>query len=76
MPLFEYTCAECKHRFEFLVRGSLTPVCPACRSEKVEKQLSVFAVGASSSSAPSFPAGSPCASCGHPDGPGACKYAG
>ncbi len=44
MPLFEYVCAQCGWRFEVLVRGAEKPACPACRSDRLEKQLSVFAV--------------------------------
>lgn len=74
MPLFEFACRDCGTRFEMLMRAGTAPVCPACRSEQVEKQLSVFAVGAVSSKTAPMPAGGPCGSCGHPDGPGACQY--
>jgi putative FmdB family regulatory protein len=45
MPLFEYQCRTCKHRFEALVVGSRTPACPRCASEDLEKQHSTFGVG-------------------------------
>jgi len=77
MPLFEYRCEPCGHRFEQLTRAGVAPACPTCGSEQLEKQLSVFAVSVSGSSAgPSVPADSPCASCGVPGGPGACGMAG
>ncbi|MEI6667577.1 MAG: zinc ribbon domain-containing protein [Acidobacteriota bacterium] len=63
MPLFEYRCSDCGNGFEFLVRGETEPVCPACRSQKVEKQLSVFAVGGSAPKAAAMPAGGPCGGC-------------
>ena len=45
MPLYEYDCLGCQHHFELLVRpGSDTPACPACRSEDLERSLSLFAV--------------------------------
>jgi putative FmdB family regulatory protein len=72
MPIFEYSCTDCGKRFEFLVRGEIAPVCPACRGERVEKQLSVFAVGASSPKSAPMPSGSPCSSC---QNPGACGFA-
>jgi putative FmdB family regulatory protein len=44
MPLYEYECRGCGHRFEALVRGADRPACPACRSEDLEQMLSLFAV--------------------------------
>ena len=74
MPLFEYICKECDRHFEALVMGASKPECPSCHSRKLEQQLSVFAArtSAGSSSAPS--AAGPCGSCGHPDGPGSCRF--
>ncbi|MFV1959217.1 MAG: zinc ribbon domain-containing protein, partial [Planctomycetota bacterium] len=46
MPIFEYRCETCGHRFELLVFGSEKPACPKCSSMKLEKQLSGFAVNA------------------------------
>jgi putative FmdB family regulatory protein len=77
MPLFEYRCADCGHLFEFLTRSETTPACPKCASQSLEKQLSVFAVGATSGGRSANVApDSPCASCGVPGGPGACGMAG
>ena len=45
MPLFEYVCRTCGHRFEALVVGSRTPVCPRCASGELEKQHSTFGFG-------------------------------
>jgi putative FmdB family regulatory protein len=43
MPIFEYNCRRCDHRFETIVRSSREKVnCPKCDSQSVEKQLSVF----------------------------------
>jgi putative FmdB family regulatory protein len=71
MPIFEYICQQCQHRFEALVYGKQKAECPKCHSGRLEPQLSVFAVSAKSSSPSAFPA-SPCASCGDARGPGAC----
>ena len=30
MPLYEYDCLKCRQRFEVLVRGPQTIVCPSC----------------------------------------------
>ncbi len=77
MPLFEYLCEACGHRFEHLVREGVAPSCPKCHGERLEKQLSVFAVNVPGSGGGSnVPADSPCASCGVPGGPGACGMAG
>ena len=43
MPLFDFDCRACGHRFEALVRHD-APVCPACQSRDLEKLLSSFAV--------------------------------
>ena len=75
MPIFEYVCEECQHRFEALVFGREKTVCPKCEGKKLTRQLSVFAVSAKGSSAAgsdAMPSG-PCGSCGDPRGPGACS---
>lgn len=72
MPLYEYECTECHHHFELLVREQTTRACPQCGSPRVEKQLSVFAVGAGGTRRAAETAPGPCGTCGHPDGPGAC----
>ena len=74
MPIFEYVCRKCEHRFEKIVRGGEQPACPACQSKRLEKQLSVFAAatkGARTAPADFRPA--PCGSCGDPRGPGSCS---
>ena len=75
MPIFEYICKECRHRFETLLYGKEKAECPKCHATKLEPQLSVFAVsakGSSGSSASGSPGGA-CGSCGDPRGPGACS---
>jgi putative FmdB family regulatory protein len=44
MPVYEYACTSCGHRFEALVRGSATPACPSCAGENLERLLSLPAV--------------------------------
>jgi len=74
MPLFEYECRACGTQFEYLTRDGQSPACPSCASTQLQKQLSVFAVGAAGADTPtSFPASSPCGMCGDPRGPGACS---
>jgi putative FmdB family regulatory protein len=77
MPIFEYLCKECHHQFESIVNGKAKPVCPACKSRRLEKQLSVFAVNASRDAASAalqneLPL-APCGTCGDPRGPGSCS---
>lgn len=46
MPLYEYQCNSCSHRFEKIVKFSDPPltVCPACGEESIEQLLSAPAV--------------------------------
>ena len=74
MPIFEYVCKECENQFELLVRQSTIIECPACKSAKLEKQLSVFAaVGNGTNSKQREMPVAPCGSCGDPRGPGSCS---
>jgi putative FmdB family regulatory protein len=46
MPLYEYTCRECGHRFELLQRmgeGAQAVRCPRCAATAPRKLLSTFA---------------------------------
>jgi putative FmdB family regulatory protein len=70
MPIFEYACQDCGHKFETLVRSGTAPTCPKCQSTQLDKQLSVFATAGTGASAPQL---GPCGTCGHPDGPGSCR---
>jgi len=85
MPLFEYACKTCDHRFEWLTRGAATPECPSCHGIDLEKRQSVFAARTSGPGLPErldgvpraagatqVPLG-PCGSCGDPRGPGSCS---
>jgi putative FmdB family regulatory protein len=73
MPIFEYLCKECGHTFEKIVpRHDSTVDCARCKSAKVEKQLSVFAVaGGSSSKEFTMPESGGCGHCGAAQ-PGSC----
>ncbi len=46
MPLYEYQCKVCNHRFEKIQKFSDPPVkeCPACGEDEVEQLLSAPAV--------------------------------
>jgi putative FmdB family regulatory protein len=73
MPLYEYAWRECAHQFEVLVRGSETPVCPACQATSLDRRFSAFAAHTGGGSAPIRSAPGACGSCGDPRGPGACS---
>jgi putative FmdB family regulatory protein len=48
MPIFEYECNKCGHKFEnlsFSSSPSEKVLCTSCESENVKKLLSVFATG-------------------------------
>lgn len=47
MPLFDFHCRDCGHRFETLVMGARTPACPRCGSAQLEKLASTFATRSS-----------------------------
>lgn len=73
MPLFEYACRACDHRFELLVRESTKLECPKCSGTHLDKQFSVFAVSAPASGGSAEMGPAPCGSCGDPRGPGSCR---
>ena len=55
MPIYEFICRECGHRFEELVLSASASlehiVCPSCGAEKPEKLISAVAfTGCSASS--------------------------
>ncbi len=72
MPIFEYVCRECNHRFELLIQGSAEATCPQCKTTELDKQFSAFGVGATGGW-PVTSNGGSCGSCGDPRGPGACS---
>ena len=72
MPIFEYICQDCGRDFERIVPRYDSPAdCPHCNSEKVEKQLSVFAVSGGSSSSEGDFSDAGCGRCGAAS-PGMC----
>lgn len=40
MPMFEYQCDACHHKFEELAAQDETVPCPECKSEKTSRLLS------------------------------------
>lgn len=51
MPIYEYRCQACGHAFELLVFKTTVPACPACRSETLERLLSLPAIKSESTHA-------------------------
>ncbi len=49
MPIFEYRCEQCGHKFEAILFGEQKAECPSCHTGKLEPQLSTFAVNTKSS---------------------------
>ena len=71
MPLYEYSCRDCKSQFELLVRGSEQPQCPECDSDRLEKLLS--APAAHTTGSRDLPMSQPAGGCGLPQcGQGGC----
>jgi putative FmdB family regulatory protein len=44
MPLYDFACRACGHRFELLVRPSTQPTCPTCNGADLERLLSLPAI--------------------------------
>jgi putative FmdB family regulatory protein len=45
MPIYEYECRQCGHRFEYLVLSSSPAAeCPACQKQDLEQLISLCAV--------------------------------
>jgi putative FmdB family regulatory protein len=65
MPIYEYRCAACGHRFSHLFRSIRTtdeaepPACPVCESTEVRRLISSVAVHLGDSSASQEEAPSP-----------------
>ena len=48
MPIFEYRCESCGHKFEAILFGEQKAECPSCHTGKLEAQLSTFSVSTKS----------------------------
>jgi len=57
MPIFEYLCEECGHKFEAIVFGGQKAECPKCHAAKLEQQLSTFSAHSHGSAAAATPCG-------------------
>ena len=50
MPIYEYECSKCGHRFEFLMlpHQPSEPECPACHKKDLQRLVSLCAVSSES----------------------------
>ena len=65
MPIYEYLCAACHHRFSVLQRigeGNEHLTCERCGTPKPVKQFSTFASAASGDTSPSGASSAPSSS--------------
>lgn len=45
MPIYEYQCPRCGHRFEYLLLSSSSPAeCPSCQNRELTQLVSLCAV--------------------------------
>lgn len=65
MPIYEYSCDQCSHEFEHLVRTQTEarPSCPSCGSDRIRKAFSTF-----SASVKQGPSGDSCSMGACPSG--------
>jgi putative FmdB family regulatory protein len=62
MPMYEYACRKCEHTFEALVFDGDEVECPQCKSDKLQRLISVPGL-------PQVAAGSSGGACGDPSLP-------
>jgi len=43
MPIFEFVCNDCQHNYETIAKRDEIPSCPSCKSENIEKKISICA---------------------------------
>jgi len=63
MPLYEYRCTSCEHRFETLQRmgeGAESLRCPECGTPEPSRLFSTFAAGSGGGSGKAVSAGAGC----------------
>lgn len=71
MPMYEFECKACRHRFEELLRSGdgAAPACPECGKRGVERLPSVFAAHGAAAPRTPLPRAGGCGRCGDPSGP-------
>ena len=57
MPIYEYECRQCGHRFEYLVLASSPAAeCPSCRKQDLERLISLSGMSSESTRQANFSA--------------------
>ena len=55
MPIYEYECRQCGHRFEYLVRASSPAAeCPKCQKTDLERLISLSAMSSDATKQANF----------------------
>ena len=68
MPVYEYECRQCGHRFEYLVlRTSPAAACPACRQSDLKQLISLCAVSSEATREANFDSAHKKAAAAHKD---------
>jgi putative FmdB family regulatory protein len=50
MPIYEYECRKCGHRFEYLVlKNTPAAKCPSCQKKDLKQLISMFGTSSESS---------------------------
>ena len=44
MPIYEYSCKDCRHEFEQLILKGAEPACPECEGQHLTRLLSLPSV--------------------------------
>ncbi|HHT49403.1 MAG TPA: zinc ribbon domain-containing protein [Firmicutes bacterium] len=64
MPIYEFSCPECKHKFEELCKCNTESIpCPKCGATQTKRLFSAFGFAVSGGSSSSGSAASGCGSC-------------
>ena len=68
MPIYEYLCRQCGHRFEYLILSSSSaPECPSCHKKDLTQLISLCAMTSEGTRAANFNAAHKKASKAHKD---------
>ena len=63
MPIYEYRCRACSSQFQELVFGNAQPNCPECKTDDIERAISLTAPGRVKGASAPPPAPEACGTC-------------